>query len=374
MPGVMSRMGKVTAALLTIIVVAIALIATITLYECSVHKSVTRVASYVYYSSPNFEIVGYNGTSITVENYGSNVTMEIPVERIVADNTVAMQILIDIGGAENTIVGIEGYAAELPWLFGNLTALPAVSQGMWSWNYEEMVNLKPDLVIEWSYGVQTVRSKLNPFGIPVIGYGPQDNLSSFIYLLGLITNHTDNAVNLIDFINNVHQVLRKGLSKVLSRYKAYVIFDYEYSPWFTSGPTGDPYWAAVNAGLQPCFNKSMQVEPSAVLQCNPDVIIAVTWSLNPHSPNATAYCESIINSIRSNPILNATNAVRYGRVIVIPGYLTEGGPPQLIVSLYIASQVYPSAFAGVNATQYLNQYFEEFLRTAEPGGVWWCSG
>ncbi len=98
MPGVMSRMGKVTAALLTIIVVAIALIATITLYECSVHKSVTRVASYVYYSSPNFEIVGYNGTSITVENYGSNVTMEIPVERIVADNTVAMQILIDIGG------------------------------------------------------------------------------------------------------------------------------------------------------------------------------------------------------------------------------------------------------------------------------------
>lgn len=110
-----------------------------------------------------------------------------------------------------------------------------------------------------------------------------------------------------------------------------------------------------------------------MLQCNPDVIIAVTWSLNPHSLNATAYCESIINSIRSNPILNTTNAVRYGRVIVIPGYLTEG-PPQLIVSLYIASQVYTNAFGGVNATQYLNQYFEEFLRTAKPGGTWWCSG
>lgn len=84
---------------------------------------------------------------------------------------------------------------------------------MWSWNYEEIINLKPNLVIEWSYGVQTVRGKLSPFGIPVIGYGPQDNLSSFIYLLGLITNHTGNAVKLIDFINNVHQVLQRGLSK-----------------------------------------------------------------------------------------------------------------------------------------------------------------
>ncbi|WP_243679307.1 ABC transporter substrate-binding protein [Vulcanisaeta distributa] len=113
-----------------------------------------------------------------------------------------------------------------------------MSQGMWSWNYEEMVNLRPDLVIEWSYGVQTVRSKLAPFGIPVIGYGPQDNLTSFIYLLGLITDHTSNAVRLINFINNVHHVLSEGLSKVSTRYKAYVIFDYEYSLWFTSGPLG----------------------------------------------------------------------------------------------------------------------------------------
>ncbi|WP_243675283.1 hypothetical protein [Vulcanisaeta distributa] len=52
------------------------------------------------------------------------MTIGIPVKRIAADNTVAMQVLIDIG-AENTIVGIEGYATELPWLFGNLTALPA---------------------------------------------------------------------------------------------------------------------------------------------------------------------------------------------------------------------------------------------------------
>ncbi|WP_252901490.1 ABC transporter substrate-binding protein [Vulcanisaeta sp. JCM 14467] len=248
-----------------------------------------------------------------------------------------------------------------------------MSGGMWSWNYEEMVDLKPDLVIEWSYGVQTVRSKLAPLGIPVIGYGPQDNLTSLIYFLGLITNHTNGALRLINFINDVHQVLIGGLSHVSSRYRAYVIFDYEYSLWFTSGPSGDPYWAVVNAGLQPCFNKSMQVEPGAVLQCDPDVIVAVTWNLNPRSPNATAYCEAIINSIRSNPVLNATNAVRYGRIIVIPGYLTEG-PPQVVVSLYIASQVYPSAFRGVNATQYLDQYFEDFLRTAEPGGVWWCSG
>lgn len=118
MSVVMSRIGKVTAALLTIIAVAIALIATITLYEWSAHKSTTQVVSYVYYSSPNFEIVSYNGTSITVENYGSNVTMKIPVKRIVADNTVAMQILIDIGGAGNTVVGIEATLRSFPGSLG----------------------------------------------------------------------------------------------------------------------------------------------------------------------------------------------------------------------------------------------------------------
>lgn len=121
-----SKNGKVTPVLITIIVIAIALAVTIAIYEWNIHRSVVKTPpSYTYYSSPNFEIVSYNDTSVTIENYGSNVTIGIPVKRIAADNTVAMQVLIDIGGAENTIVGIEGYATELPWLFGNLTALPA---------------------------------------------------------------------------------------------------------------------------------------------------------------------------------------------------------------------------------------------------------
>ena len=91
------------------------------------------------YSSPNFVMYPVNANTIIINNYGENITLRIPTDKIVAMNTVALQVLIDIG-AGNYVVGVEGYATELPWLFGNYSNLPAVSSGMWSINYEEIVN------------------------------------------------------------------------------------------------------------------------------------------------------------------------------------------------------------------------------------------
>lgn len=365
---------------IAVIAIAIAIVVVLTYTRSSPNaisyeqpKNHAKITPSVAYNlaSPNFRLVSYNGTSVTINNYGSNVTVKIPAGRIIADNTVAMQILIDIG-ASNNIIGIEGYAAKLPFLFGNLTKLPTVSSGMWKWNYELMAQLSPDVVIEWAYGTSTVRQKLQPFEVPVVGYGAMDNLTAFIYYLGLITNRTNGALSLINFIDKVKNTIGSRLAQVDHKLKAYVMFSYGYSLWYAAGNTSSPYWAVLNAGLQPCFNKSMQVEPSAVLSCNPDVIVVVTWDLNPHWTNATQYCQSIINTIRSNSILNATNAVKNNKIIVIPGYLTQG-PPIYIVSLYIASKAYPQAFAGVDPEYYLNYYFTNFLTTAEPGGVWWCS-
>jgi ABC-type Fe3+-hydroxamate transport system substrate-binding protein len=323
------------------------------------------------YSSPNFVMYPVNANTIIINNYGENITLRIPTGKIVAMNTVALQVLIDIG-AGNHVVGVEGYATELPWLFGNYSNLPAVSSGMWSINYEEIVNLKPDIVITWSYILPQVRQKLQAFNIPAIAWGPTDNLTSFIYFLGLITNHTDKATHLINWLSGLKRELKTYQSQINQHPRAYIIFAWDYSPWFVAGNNSDPYRVAVLAGLQPCFNKSMQVQPESVLRCNPSVIIVTTWDLNPHSPNATTYCEGIINSVRNNLVLNQTAAVREGHIIVIPGYLTEG-PPGYIAALYIDSVLWPNV-VRVNATELLNQYFSEFLTTAEPGGTWFCSG
>ena len=331
----------------------------------------TSISELSAYSSPNFIMYPVNANTIIINNYGENITLRIPVKRIVTPNTVALQVLIDIG-AGNYVAGIEDWVKDLPWLYGNYTNLPAVVSGLWSVDYEEIVNLKPDIVITWDYILPQVRQKLQTFNIPVIAWGPTDNLTSLIYFLGLITNHTDKAMQLINWLSGLKQELKTYQSQINQHPRTYIIFDWEYSPWYTAGSDTDPYWAAVLAGLQPCFNKSMQVQPESVLQCNPSVIIVTTWYLNPHSPNATTYCEGIINSVRSNPVLNQTTAVREGHIIVIPGYLTEG-PPGYIAALYIDSVLWPNV-VRVNATELLNQYFSEFLTTAEPGGTWFCSG
>ena len=57
-----------------------------------------------------------------------------------AMNTVAFQVLIDVGAGDH-VVGVEGYATKLPRLFGNYSNLPAVSSGMRLINYEQIVDL-----------------------------------------------------------------------------------------------------------------------------------------------------------------------------------------------------------------------------------------
>ncbi|MGB9622507.1 MAG: ABC transporter substrate-binding protein, partial [Candidatus Bathyarchaeia archaeon] len=223
-----------------------------------------------------------------------------------------------------------------------------------------------------SYILPQVRQKLSTFNIPVIAWGPNDNLTSLIMLLGAITNQTGKAIALINWMTKLKHEIKSYQAQVAIHPKAYVIFSWEYSPWYVAGNGSNPYVVALMAGLRPCFNKSMQVRPEAVLECNPDVIIAVSWKLNPHASNATQYCKAIINSIKRNPVLNQTIAVKEGRILVIPGYLTQG-PPMYAVALYIESVLWPSV-VRVNATEVLAQYFNEFLTTARSRGTWWCTG
>ncbi|WP_054855132.1 ABC transporter substrate-binding protein [Vulcanisaeta sp. JCM 16161] len=198
--------GLAKAMLLATAIVVIIIVAAALAYLMShTHESITKPslsttttstslnALLTRYSSPNFVMHAINGNAIVISNYDENVTLKIPVSRVVAMNTVALQILIDIG-AGGDVVGIEGYASQLPWLFGNYTALPAVSSGMWSVNYEEIVSLSPDLVITWSYILPQVRQKLGVFNIPVIAWGSNDNLTSLIIALGVATNHTGKAL------------------------------------------------------------------------------------------------------------------------------------------------------------------------------------
>lgn len=222
-----------------------------------------------------------------------------------AMNTVAFQVLIDIGAGDR-VVGVEGYATKLPWLFGNYSNLPAVSSGMRLINYEQIVDLKPDIVITWSYILPGVGQKLQAPNIPAVAWGYTDNLTLLIYFLGLITNRTDRAIRLINWMNRLEQELKTYQSQNNLHPRTYIIFSWEYSPWYTACSNCNPYWAAVFAGLQPCFDKSMQVQPESVLQCNPGVVVVTTWRLNPHSLSATAYCRGIISSVRSNPVLNQT--------------------------------------------------------------------
>ena len=121
-----------------------------------------RDAAYVY--------VYWNGEPKTiVDSDGKEVEIYRPIKRIVVLGTTHAEVLRSLG-AEDKIVGISTYITKKPDFFPKLKELPTVGSG-YRPDYEAIINLKPDIVLQYSGWTPEMDEKLEPFGIKVIRLG-----------------------------------------------------------------------------------------------------------------------------------------------------------------------------------------------------------
>lgn len=212
------------------------------------------------------------GAVTVVDDAKRNVILSQPARRIVSLSPHATEILY-AAGAGPYIVGVVEYSDYPP----EAKRITSVGSGV-ALDLERIVALKPDLVVSWSSGNSSAQiRKLREMGIAVFESEPRDfpTIATSLERLGKLagTEETGNAAA---------KAFREHLQRIQSTYQQRIPVTVFYQIWRNPLMTlnGEhPVSIALRlCGARNVFSELPQLAPTvnveAVLQANPDVIIA----------------------------------------------------------------------------------------------------
>lgn len=212
------------------------------------------------------------GAITVVDDAKRAVTLPHPARRIVSLSPHATEILY-AAGAGPYIVGVVEYSDYPP----EAKRITSVGSGV-ALDLERIMALKPDLVVSWSSGNSAAQvRKLRELGIPVFESEPRDfptiatSLERLARLAG--TDQTGKAAA---------QTFRDHLQRIQATYQqrkpVTVFYQIWRNPLMTLNGEHPVSIALRLCGARNIFSNLPQLAPTvnveAVLQANPDVIIA----------------------------------------------------------------------------------------------------
>jgi iron complex transport system substrate-binding protein len=168
---------------------------------------------------------------IVKDDIGRNVTIPLPVTRVVSMDPSNTQMMYSIG-AGNLLVADTSY----DWWPENATKLPKVEMDNGTASVEEVVSFKPDLVLATTIQPMQIVDQLQNLSIPVVVLEPQ-NLSmiySDMFLLGNITGHQVGAEK---EVNSMKTTVAQIEKKIAPYQKPSVLYMLWPDPIYTVGPT-----------------------------------------------------------------------------------------------------------------------------------------
>ncbi len=147
-------------------------------------------------------------SKIIVDQRGVEVILKDKIERIVTLPMPSPSLLFSVDLSGNRIVGMhptsmtavrESILSEIaPELLSVSTEF--VKSGFET-NVEEVLKLKPDVVLQWCNRGEEIITPLVNSGIPVIGlkYGNQEDLETWLTIFGKLLDNEKQSQNIIDF-------------------------------------------------------------------------------------------------------------------------------------------------------------------------------
>ncbi|RCV63284.1 iron complex transport system substrate-binding protein [Methanophagales archaeon] len=223
-------------------------------------------------------IVGKEKELTLVDSADRIVTLKKPVERAVLVNPYAPDVT-QILRAEDKIVGVAGSIVKDDVYYPELSKLPNVGYK----DYEAMLNLNPDLVVAQVLSAEQKSEKLP--GIPVVGYTLYNPkyLSEGIIQLGYVFDKKDEAKHYLNDFHDKYTDLITAQTKGLSEEeKPKVYAESGRGTYGTFGAKAGGHQLIEIAGGRNIFadiaEGMVDVDPEAVVERNPDIIIKYIYS------------------------------------------------------------------------------------------------
>ena len=266
-----------------------------------------------------------------VDDYNRTVSLEGYPQRIVSVAPTPTEMLFAVG-AGDLIVGLDAWS-DYPTQTKNITKV-----GDFELNLEQIMTLKPDLIVSGDLVPQTDLEILESNGIPymIIADRTLNDVYGSIQLIGNVTNHASNASMLVKSLKDrVEAVTNKTLANGVSHPKVYL----EYWPMFTFGPGsfGDDI-IRLAGGTNIGAIKDTEypsVTDEFVVSQNPDVIVYTT------GPSTTTNS----TEIQARPGWIQTNAVSQLKIYSIDDNLVSRYGPRIIDGLeQLAAIIHPDLF------------------------------
>ena len=306
---------------------------------------------------------------------GRQVEIKSPSKRVV---------LLEYGGTdaeiikalkvEKSVIAIDEQSKkDLKWpaFVVSLPSAGAVSNP----NLEQIISLKPDLVIAWDL-MPEVLSKLQENGIPaVLGYAMgATKLPETIVSFGKIFNQEERAKELLGYIDNQFHAVgerTKGLS-VQQKPKVYLEGGSSWSSFKDTADRLEPRMIEIAGGNYVLKGKDMEahkISAEWVAEENPDIIIKLVRGSKLVGFDVTdpEGLKTIRDEICSRPGLKETKAVKNGRVYIMEETFCRSRAAAGI--WYLGKLFHPDLFKDVNPevmhSEMLNKFFETKL-----SGTW----
>ncbi len=183
--------------------------------------------------TPTFTVA----SSIEVpDGMGNTLTLEAPAQRIISLAPSNTELLFAVGAGSQVIAREEfsNYPEEA-------LALPSIGGSMGKYDTEQMVALKPDLVLASPLTAPETLQALKDLGFAIVVIPNPANLDEMyanIELVGEVTGHADEARALADRLKERQQKILAVVEKATKKPKVFYELDASQDPskpW-TSGP------------------------------------------------------------------------------------------------------------------------------------------
>jgi len=318
-------------------------------------------------------ILGMEKQLTIIDSNDRTVTLDMPIERIIALSTGGPAAPLCLLGVEDKLVGSNGMIAKSP-SYPDLNDLPSV--GYPGPDYEAIVELEPDLVIAclyaWGGEFGDVRM-LESLGIKTVmfDYGNPATLPEEMRILGVMMGNEERAEEYIDFFHSTLSLVDKKVEQLTEKKTVYYEFAVKSSNTHKTAGSGSKYDEKIKrAGGINIFadvhGPSFEVDPEAVLDRDPEVVIIdahATCSI--YEMDDKIELEEFRDEIINNrPGWRNMTAVKNGDLYVFTHetFVSINVPVGIC---YLAKTLYPDEFADLVPDDIKNEYLEEFFPDRE---------
>jgi iron complex transport system substrate-binding protein len=317
-------------------------------------------------------ILGKEKELTVIDSADRIVTVKKPIRSIIGTSPQTIETLRSLKVPKDIIVGIakEKWDAEF---FPEIVDIPSVG---WRWtpDIEAILNLNPDVVFIISlsgFRMKPTADVLESAGITVLAFNCQTPAiyREEVKKLGYIFDKEDEAEEYLDWREEILNSVKETVEKIPEKDKPEVYF----APSFKDGVyyIYGQYAYIEMAGGKDIFadhlGKYMSVDPEAVIERNPDIIVRVApWAAGGYGVDAddTVEMKALREEIMSRLELQNVEALKNERVYIIANHLVSFFPRcgcrQFLQIAYQAKWFHPELFEDLDPKTIHQEYLTRF--------------